>query len=189
MKSNPNPQNGVQAVQCVDGTVWTRAQVLAMAMLGTTGNDVLYGTMGSDILDGKGGTDYEQGNGGNDTFIFNAGYGHLDISEYDANPNADNVLKLGTGITESSVAVTSDGTSIILTIGSSGDRITLDYMKSNPNPQNGVQAVQFVDGTVWTRAQVLAMAMLGTTGNDVLYGRSEEGRVGKECRSRWSPDH
>ena len=28
-----------------------------------------------------------------------------------------------------------------------------------------------------------------SSGNDGAYGRSEERRVGKECRSRWSPDH
>src|SRR5258707_10024377 len=133
MKSNPNPQNGVQAVQFVDGTVWTRAQVLAMAMLGTTGNDVLYGTTGSDTLDGKGGTGFEQGNGGNDTFVFNAGYGHLEVSESDPNPNAANVLQLGAGIAPSSLAVTSDGSSFFLHNGTSGDRGQLDGALGNPH--------------------------------------------------------
>src|SRR5258707_1285752 len=114
-------------------------------MAGTTGSNTIYGTTGSETLDGKGGTDYEQGNGGNDTLIFNAGYGHLEISEHDTNPSADNVLVLGTGITASNITVTTDGNSIFLTIGSSGDRITLDGMFGNSN--YGVQTVQFADGT------------------------------------------
>ena len=30
---------------------------------------------------------------------------------------------------------------------------------------------------------------IGKSGNALIYGRSEERRVGKECRSRWSPYH
>jgi len=31
--------------------------------------------------------------------------------------------------------------------------------------------------------------LLGGHGSDTIYARSEERRVGKECRSRWSPYH
>src|SRR5580658_2266579 len=163
-----NPQNGVQAVNFADGTVWTRQQLLALEMTGTPGSDILCGTTGPDVLDGKGGNDYAQGNGGNDTFIFNSGYGHLEINETNANPAADAVLQLGAGIAPSAVSVTSDGVNLFLNIGTSGDRVQLDGAFANP--QNGVQAVNFADGTVWTRQQLLALEMTGTTGSDILYG-------------------
>src|SRR2546427_12903117 len=35
----------------------------------------------------------------------------------------------------------------------------------------------------------LSAAQLGITVASILLGRSEERRVGKECRSRWSPYH
>src|SRR2546430_17411910 len=33
------------------------------------------------------------------------------------------------------------------------------------------------------------LILIGTLGGLFLFGRSEERRVGKECRSRWSPYH
>ncbi|MBV9634482.1 MAG: tandem-95 repeat protein, partial [Methylobacteriaceae bacterium] len=169
MLSDPN--QGVRAVHFADGTVWTRQQVIAAEMVGTSGNDWIDGTTGADIFDGKGGNDFVRGNGGNDTFIFNAGYGQLRINEHDVNPYADNVLHLGAGITASSVAVTTDGNgSLILNIGSNGDRVLLDDMLWDPT--YGVQAVDFADGTVWTRQQVIAKELTGSSGNDWIDGTS-----------------
>ncbi|MBV9634483.1 MAG: hypothetical protein JOZ40_07610 [Methylobacteriaceae bacterium] len=164
-----SPVDGVQSVQFADGTVWSRAQIIAKLTVGTPGNDILYGTTGADVFDGKGGNDYEQGNGGNDTFIFNAGYGQLRISEQDFNPAADNILRLGTGIVPASVVVSADGDgNLFLTLGGNGDRIQLDGMFASA--VRGVQSVQFADGTLWTRQQMIAMEMTGSSGNDVLYG-------------------
>ena len=73
---------------------------------GTPGNDTLYGTSGDDTFDGKGGNDIEVGIGGNDTFIFNAGYGRLEIDETSYAAGMTSVLKLGPEINESSVTVT-----------------------------------------------------------------------------------
>ena len=36
---------------------------------------------------------------------------------------------------------------------------------------------------------MISMYMLGGPSQIDLFDRSEERRVGKECRSRWSPDH
>ncbi|TLU70464.1 calcium-binding protein, partial [Lichenicoccus roseus] len=81
---------GVEQVQFADGTVWTQAQIAAMTgsksfpanlVQGSTGDDNLNGTSGSDIFDGQGGSDYERGNGGGDIFLYNAGYGQLEINE------------------------------------------------------------------------------------------------------------
>ena len=160
---------GVQAVRFSDNTVWTRAQLIQMATTGTAGNDTLYGTGNAEVFDGKGGNDYVQGGGGGDTFIFNAGYGKLEIDEYDASSAPHNVLQLGAGISASSVTVKSSSNSgIVLTDGIAGDQITLDSFKSGSG--YGVQTVQFADGTTWNRQQLLQMAATGTAGDDKLYG-------------------
>ncbi|MFM0168452.1 hypothetical protein PQR33_03780 [Paraburkholderia sediminicola] len=91
-----------------------RYQLLQMAATGTTGDDKLYGASNGVIFDGKGGNDYIQSQGGGDTFIFNAGYGKLEISEYDTGTAPHNVLQLGTGISASSVKVTSGSNSSIV---------------------------------------------------------------------------
>ncbi|MFM0666006.1 calcium-binding protein, partial [Paraburkholderia sediminicola] len=167
-----NSVDGVQQVQFADGTVWTAAQVDAMArqITGTTGNDTLAGTSGADFIDGKGGNDYESGGGGGDTFVFNTGYGHLEINESDSSTVPHNVLQLGAGIAESSLTVSSNGMNVVLTDGISGDQITLDNALTNND--YGVQLMQFADGTAWTAAQVDTMArqITGTRGNDTLVG-------------------
>src|SRR2546426_10889698 len=42
-------------------------------------------------------------------------------------------------------------------------------------------------GTVWALMQFFFSPVLGALSD--RFGRSEERRVGKECRSRWSPYH
>jgi len=160
--------SGVSAVELSDGTSLTPTQLIQMELAnGTTGNDTLYGTSGADLLDGKGGDDVEYGEGGNDTFVFNSGYGQLEINE-NYSSGAQSVLQLGSGITTSTLHVSTDGSSLFLMDGISGDQITLDNMVGSDS--YGVAAVQFSDGSTLTRAQLLQMVMTGTTGNDHLYG-------------------
>ncbi|MFM0073487.1 calcium-binding protein [Paraburkholderia sediminicola] len=160
---------GVQAVRFADNTVWTQQQLLRMATTGTVGNDTIYGTSNAEVFDGKGGNDYVQGGGGGDTFIFNSGYGKLEIGEYDSGSAPHNVLQLGAGINASSITVRGTSNSnLVLTDGIAGDQITLDSFMSSSNW--GVQEVQFADGTTWNRQQLLQMATTGTAGDDKLYG-------------------
>ncbi|WP_181969899.1 calcium-binding protein [Paraburkholderia sp. DHOC27] len=162
---------GVQAVRFADNTVWTQQQLLRMATTGTAADDKIYGTSNAEVFDGKGGNDYVQGGGGGDTFIFNAGYGKLEIAETDSSKTPHNVLQLGTGLSASSIAVrVTENFNIVLTDGVAGDQITLDWEASSL--ASGVQEVQFADGTTWDRQQMLQMAATGTTGNDKLYAAS-----------------
>ncbi|SFT72603.1 calcium-binding protein [Paraburkholderia aspalathi] len=162
-------QHRITAFTFADGTTMSYLQVLqqASAIDGTTGNDNLSGTAGVNYFDGKGGNDDEVGYGGNDTFVFNAGYGHLEINEGYVNGQQP-VLQLGTGIAASALHVSSDGASLYLTDGISGDQILLNSMQATANV--GVALVQLADGTTLTAAQLLQMEMAGTTGNDTLYG-------------------
>jgi len=158
---------GVAVVQLADGATLTASQLIQMEMIGTTGNDTIYGTSGADLLDGKGGNDYVDGGGGSDTFVFDSGYGDLEINESYASGEQP-VLQLGAGITASALHVTSDGDALMLTDGVSGDQIMLDYMWWGEG--NGVAVVQLADGTTLTPAQLMQMEMAGTTGSDTLWG-------------------
>src|SRR5689334_2743025 len=46
-----------------------------------------------------------------------------------------------------------------------------------------------VDPAIIERERLILMEQAKTTGKPEAILRSEERRVGKECRSRWSPDH
>ena len=60
---------------------------------------------------------------------------------------------------------------------------------------NGVanDAVNFLNSAIGSKAApvrvILTVASIGVLVGACFSGRSEERRVGKECRSRWSPYH
>jgi Ca2+-binding RTX toxin-like protein len=163
--------DGIETLQFADGTTLSRAQILQLATTGTSGADTLYGTSGADLFDGKGGKDKETGDGGNDTFVFDQGYGSLEVVEIDASAKRNNVLQLGAGITASSIVVTSDSSGdILISDGVAGDQVKLDSMQSTAS--SGVQQVQFADGTTLSLSQLLGMATTGSVGSDTLYGTS-----------------
>ena len=162
---------GVQSIQFGDGTVWTAAQLDALATTGSASNTKLYGGYG-DTYDSKGIATYEHSLGGGSTFIYNQGYGKLEIDESDATTTTpDNVLQLGASITASQVLVSGDSSgNVTLQIGG-GDKIQLDNQLFSP--ADGVQQVQFADGTVWTRQQLDDLATTGSAGNTTLYGAAD----------------
>ena len=184
------PPFGVQQVRFADGTTWDQATLIAKQMTGGPGSDYIYGTSGADLIDGKGGGDTVQGLGGADTFVFNKGYGALEVDENN-HAEVPSVLRLGQGIVPSDVTVgivSDDYTdSFLLRIGTGGDQVTLYDMAVSK--YWGVNEVQFADGTAWTRSQVAAHVstgalathtitgtpgteyLAGTPGNDLLDGR------------------
>ena len=157
---------GVGQVQFADGTSWSQSQLMAMATTGSSAGQSLYGTGGADTFDSKGLATYERGYGGGDTFLYNSGYGQLEINE---NGSGTNVLQLGTGITASNVQVSDDNNgNVFLTDGVSGDRIQLDSETGGAG--QGVGQVQFADGTSWSQSQLMAMATTGSSAGQSLYG-------------------
>jgi hypothetical protein len=165
---------GVQQVLFADGTSLSRAQLIALAIAGTAGANTIYGPPnGSSVFDGKGAPsgsqDKDIASGVGDTFIFDAGYGHLEVSEGNGGSNLNNVLQFGPGITASQITVTEDSTNdIYVTDGVTGDQVKLDNEMTNNI--YGVQQVLFADGTSLSRAQLIALAIAGTTGANTIYG-------------------
>jgi hypothetical protein len=141
--------------------------------IGTATSDVFYAGPGIDLLVGGGGGNNSAAQlPNNDIFNYSPGDGVLEINEQDANSVAPtNTLRFGEGIDPSSIKSTSWGVSnLVLTDGVAGDQITLDMEMSSSS--QGVQLVQFADGTTWNWQQLLQIATTGTTGNDSIYGTS-----------------
>lgn len=162
-----NTHWGVQEVRFLDGTVWTAQQVIQMALASTLGADSIYGSQGADTIDGQGGGDFIQGNGGGDTVVFNAGYGALEVKEADTGAVPNNTLQLGSGINPADVTVHGDAQGNLFLVIGNGDVVQLDGMLLSAS--NGVQQIQFADGTVWTAAQADAKAMTGSVDNTSLF--------------------
>ena len=167
-----NDQGAVK-VEFADGTVWGQQALAAKLATATPGADVIYGTSLPELIDGQGGGDIVYGGGGGDTFVFNRGYGQLEIDELDNSDDPHNTLRFGPGIAPSDVTVTADDQSdLVLKLGAAGDQITLDGMLYPESSSFGVQQVQFADGTTWNRSTLIAMQMTGTPGADYIYGTS-----------------
>ncbi|WP_315719821.1 MULTISPECIES: calcium-binding protein [unclassified Bradyrhizobium] len=179
---------GVDQVVFADGTVWSRATLLALATAPTSGNDTFYGDYnantlnggagndtlsggaGDDTLIGGTGNDTLSGGTGNDTYVFNIGDGQDTITDNGAASGETNTLQLGSGILPANVVVTeaNGGADLVLTISGTTDKVTLKNQLVSAT--GGVDQVVFADGTVWTRAALLAQATAPTGGNDTFYG-------------------
>ena len=74
------------------------------------------------------------------------------------------------------------------------DVFSLDYDQAHPDKIDAdIRANTQASGTnMWVLMFAIAVASIGLNVNStavVIAERSEERRVGKECRSRWSPYH
>jgi Haemolysin-type calcium binding protein related domain/RTX calcium-binding nonapeptide repeat (4 copies) len=154
-----------------DGVVFTPAELPLLAETGSVNQTTLIGTPGADVIDGKGFATTEIGKGGGDTFIYNAGYGALAIDETDTNSKPDNILLLGAGLTPAELSVAADATGDLILNFGGGDQITLQNARnSGGGVTDGVQKVEFADGTTLTASQLSAMAEIGSPDNTTLFG-------------------
>ena len=160
LSGTPN-YDGVQDIEFSDGTTWTAQQLGPMLDIGSADNTMLYGSQSASTFNSEGYATYAQGYGAGDTFIFDVGYGSLEINEQNYSQLNDNILTFGSGINPSDVSI-STGLSgaIILTIGTSGDAVTLDNMLDGP--QYGVESVEFADGSIWSAQNIVAGLSLAT---------------------------
>ena len=151
---------------------------------GGAGDDGLYGNAGNDILEGGLGNDHMAGGLGNDTFIFGLGDGQ-DIIEGDseATTGQGNVLQFKSGITQAAVQVNRSGSSLVLSIAGTADKVTVNEFFYGDNPassKNPLQKIQFADGSSWDLAAINSrltsatadLTLNGTNGNDNLTGTS-----------------
>jgi len=175
------PTMGVREVVFQDGTIWSAATLIAMAIEPGAGDDVIYGTElaetlnggagddvlrglgGDDMLDGAAGVDRLEGGDGSDTYRFGRAGGQDAIA--DAAGSAD-MLLLDAGIAPADVTVeqSRDGANLILKVKGSEARITIE----NALGTGRVEKIRFADGTEWAFADILQR--LATTEDDVITG-------------------
>ncbi|WP_275450140.1 calcium-binding protein [Serratia sp. FGI94] len=182
-----NSGHAVDEVHFDDGTVWTRQQLLDMALQGGSGNDILkayatgstlnggagndklYGGAGNDTLIGGTGNDYLEGGAGSDTYVIGRGHGQDIIYNRDTGSNKTDVLKFVDGIKASEVSLQRKSDDLYFNIAGTNDWVRIDYFfDKDGNSGHAVDEVHFDDGTVWTRQQLLDMALQGGSGNDIL---------------------
>ena len=179
---------GIESILFADGTVWNEANFsaryvtaqmtagndtiwgtnLADAAVGGAGDDVIRTQQGTDTLSGGLGNDRLEGAEDRDTYIYNAGDGYDVI--YDYRGSRDNKLVFGAGISSADILVSrpsADATSLRITFKSMPGGITIERQTWG---DAGVELFQFADGSIWTEAQILALLIPSTEGNDILPG-------------------
>lgn len=196
----------LESLRFADGTTWDIPTVKAKALLSTAGNDVLtgyashdsilggsgndtlYGDAGNDTLDGGSGNDYLVGgsgsawdeNTGSDVYLFSRGSGQDTISNgsFEATGRSPDTILLGAGITTTDLTLTHLGDDLIIRLGGTSDSLrVVRYFDGDGTTSGMIESIQFTDGTVWTYANVKAMALVPSTGNDRLHGYSANDTV------------
>ncbi|MES2675307.1 MAG: calcium-binding protein, partial [Pseudomonadota bacterium] len=172
-----------------DGTVWNYATIqtiastgtnLADTLIGDLGNNTLDGLGGNDNLSGRAGNDVLRGNTGNDTlsgdagsdiYLFGYGDGQDTINNYDSSADHKDVLRFNSNVTTADVKLTRSGDGLIITLISTGDKVTVNNHFYNDAPGNySLASLEFTDGTVWDYAAIQTKASTGTSLADTLIG-------------------
>ncbi|MEH0197588.1 calcium-binding protein, partial [Caulobacter sp. CCNWLY153] len=158
--------NGVAQIKFADGSTLSQQQITGLVTTGSAGNRRLYGTSGANTFDSRGQAFYAQGNGGADVFIYNAGYGALEI----AATGSGSILRMGPGFTAENLAISSDASGNLIIGGGANDLIQVNGQYGSTVA--GIDLIEFADGTTLTRQQLAERVTIGSTLNSSLYGTS-----------------
>ena len=195
-----NSWDVIEQVRFAEGTVWFHADLVAMAvaetpgitlagseagetLTGTSDNDTLSGLGGDDTLEGEADNDTLDGGAGNDILIGGTGDDTLrgglgdDIYHFARGDGQDTITETGgydrlifaSDIAAADVRVWQSGTNdLILHIVGTGDRVTL--LAARSGGAQSIDSVEFADGTVWSREELIEFSLAGDHRNNIIYG-------------------
>lgn len=108
---------------------------------------------------------------GNDTYLFGAGSGQDTIFDHDSTVDNLDTIQLGTGLDPTNVTLRRMGDNhedLTLTYFLNGDSITVDNWFGNDADK--VEQIRFADGTLWGIEQIRLRTLVGSPGDDTLFG-------------------
>ncbi|MCB0065837.1 MAG: hypothetical protein KDD77_01730 [Caldilineaceae bacterium] len=147
-------------------------------IVGGAGNDVIYAGDGDDRLDGGTGNDYLQGDAGSDTYVFARGYGQDVVNNYDTGTGKTDAMEFGANILPVDIMLSRNGTDLVLSIAGTSDRVTVrSFFENDGNSPYALEQIRFANGTVWSKAAVLAMCLQGTAGADTIVGTASNDAI------------
>ncbi|MBB4640571.1 calcium-binding protein [Rhizorhapis suberifaciens] len=160
-----------------DGTIKTKADVQAVLLRGTAGDDHLIGFYTSDVFYGGAGNDLLEGGRGGDTYVHNLGDGHDVVSDYvNYYGSAGDRILFGAGITPTDVKVTRSetNTSDMILVVNDGESSVILKNQIYGGKEWQIDAVEFAEGTIWLPAELANRVVQGqaTDGDDVIAGTS-----------------
>ena len=137
---------------------------------GGDNNDTLVGGNGNDELTGGLGNDIMNGGAGSDTYVFDAGFGHDVIENYDDQAQRLDRVQFTSGISINDVTAKRIGNDLVLFL-SNGDSLTVSrHFEGDGASQYSINEVRFSNGTTWNTATLNAEVLKATAGSDTLVG-------------------
>ena len=198
--------NGIERIVFADGLVWQLDDILDRVRVsggstndnitGTAFDDNMWGFLGNDTLTGGAGDDTMLGGEGNDQLDGGVGNDRYEVLLVDGN---DVINDTGTSIYEIDTlrisTVAPSAVALYRVSGSNDLRIEVNNgagviqthiirnQFADPNSGVGIEAIEFANGTVWTRANILANTgtygtgnnnnnFVGSPSNDRMFGRA-----------------
>ena len=150
------------------GDDYLSASLGANTFDGGAGDDEVQGGQEADIIIGGPGQDYLDGNGGADIYRFAPGDGQDIIYDFDIG----SIIELTGGIDPADVSISMDSSNdlVIRIAGPAEQRITVTtWFDTLPGL---IAEIRFDDGTIWSDAEIRAMALSPTAGDDFMYSGS-----------------
>jgi len=156
-------------------------------LLGGVGRDSLYGGTGNDTLrGGETDGDYLTGDAGDDLYLYGLEDGSITISNYDLGVGRNDRLQFLEGILPEDIRVTRSGTSLLLTLQSTGEVLTIQqYFQNDGAGGYALNTIEFADGTLWDLETVKLLALQATAGNDTVYGYATADTISGGAGNDW----
>lgn len=171
--------NGVDNLQGGEGNDAIRGGTDSDMLLGGDGNDdlqggaegdTIYGDASNDLLDGGVGNDTLDGGVGDDVYLFGAGVGTDTIYAYDTTLGKVDTVQLS-GLNAANITLRREGNDLLLLVNGASDSLRVSsHFYDDAAGGFQIDKIQFADGSSWDQSTIKAHAMLGTEGNDALYG-------------------
>ncbi|WP_132408400.1 calcium-binding protein [Neorhizobium sp. S3-V5DH] len=179
----PNGYWGLERILFSDGTSLGRDEILSVGsgqpeidFEGTDGADTIYGSGASELFSGGKGNDRLLGGGGSDIYIYSSGDGS-DFIDDEANESTSiDTLRL-VDLNPDDVSASRRGENLVLTDLTTGHTITIDEQWYSDTGYWGFERIEFLDGTVWNRATIMAIPVgpiVGSPHNDEIEGSHED---------------
>jgi Ca2+-binding RTX toxin-like protein len=188
-----NDGQGIEAIEFGDDVTWMLEDILAETTLtgtsannildgkdyqdnihGLAGNDTIDGNDGDDVIDGGLGDDLLKGGDGEDRYLWAKGDGNDTIDETAPSKKAIDRLELiDVASTDVELKRTSGSSDLLITILSTGEVITVKDQYYSTADGQGIEAIAFSDGVVWSHDEILSETKLvGTSASNSLEGKN-----------------
>ncbi|MEZ5840751.1 MAG: tandem-95 repeat protein [Hyphomicrobiales bacterium] len=167
--------NHVETVEIADtGTVLGFAEIRSRVLQSsaTDGDDLVLGTDLDDVLEGSTGNDMLSGGAGNDIFIYHRGDGDDRITDTAGYNDRLRLSDYNAGDVAYAMRGGPDSDDLVIRFSGERDRVVLVGALATTDSATGIDAIEFADGTVWTRDDMRARALadVDSAYDDNVYG-------------------